>query len=448
MKKIVSLLMALLLVLGLAACAGTGAATSAAGNNESTAPAAAETTAKPAEDVTISFYGRFDPQGADVESAYFLKKVEEFNNADNGIKVETVFVPQEKDYIDRISTDMASGDFPSVFMEYGGSRILDYADADLLLDLKPYYDADQNWYNSIGETYWKPVLIDGHDGIYGTPFGAYVICLVYNQKYLDQFNLEVPKTWEDVMKASAVLKENGIQPFLVGETDNYRFGHLFSNLAITAYGKEAEKIGSREIGYDSEEAKKIYNLMVDAYSKGYFGDNILSVNASQERAYMGEGKSAFMWDLTSRIYWLENTKELNDQNLHITYFPAVNPEYSQWAQGGASQAWYVTNQGTEAETEAAVTFLKYITSTDFISGLAGETNATYAVKSESSSDIYIYKEVAEIMANTKVAIQELQNFDSQPGAIAIVRDSLQSIALGASADEVAKSITDGFADLK
>lgn len=427
MKKILLLSMILLLSLGLFA----------GGSSETASD----------KDVTISFYGRFDPQGSDVESKYFLEKVEEFNNEDNGINVEMVFLPQEQDYLNRLSTDMASGNFPSVFMEYGGSRIIDYMDANLLLDLTKYFEADPDWYNSVGKSYWKTVTVEGYDGTYGVPFGAYLICLVYNQKYLDDYGLEVPTTWDELMDASAVLKKNGIQPFMVGEKDTYRFGHLFSNLAITKYGEDAIKIGTREIPYDSKEAIEIYELMIEAFEAGYFGDNILSVNSSEERAYNGAGESAFMWDLTSRIYWLEDTKELNAGNLKITHFPAVNPEYQTWAQGGASQSWYVTNQGSEEEVEASVKFLQYITGQDFISGLAAKTNATYAINTESSSDIYIYQEVADVMANTEMTIQELQNFDAEPGAINIVRDALQEIALGATAEEIGKMISDGFADL-
>ena len=427
-KKVLLILVSMLLVFSLAA----------RGTDES----------KPGKDVTISFYGRFDPQGSDVESKYFLEKVKEFNNEANGINVEMVFLPQEQDYLNRLSTDMASGNFPSVFMEYGGSRIIDYMDANLLLDLSKSFKEDPNWYNSVGETYWQTVKIDGYDGIYGVPFGAYIICLVYNQKYLNDYNLAVPTTWKELMDASAVLMKNGIQPFIVGENHNYRFGHLFSNLAITKYGEEAIKIGKREIAYDSKEAIEIYQMMIDAYEAGYFGKNILSVNSSEERAFHGEGRSAFMWDLTSRIYWLEDTKELNAGNLKITHFPAVNSKFNTWAQGGASQAWYVTNKGSDAEVDASVTFLKYITSQEFISGLAAKTNATYAINTDSSSDIYIYQDVADVMANTKMAIQELQNFDLNPGAVNIVRDALQEIALGATAVEIGKMITDGFASLE
>lgn len=38
------------------------------------------------------------------------------------------------------------------------------------------------------------------------------------------------------MDACAKLKENGVQPFDMGEKDDYRFGHLHSVLNYKTYG--------------------------------------------------------------------------------------------------------------------------------------------------------------------------------------------------------------------
>ena len=81
--------------------------------------------------------------------AYYEEKIQEFNDSGKGITVELTNITTEADYIDRLSTDFASGDIPNVFMEYGGARCLDYMEAGALLNLEPYLDADPDWYNSI-----------------------------------------------------------------------------------------------------------------------------------------------------------------------------------------------------------------------------------------------------------------------------------------------------------
>lgn len=465
MKKTIALLLALVMLLALTACKTDLADSTTTDKPAETATTAPETTTdsdSTSEDtssgskdvVKIRFAAKEDPAGSNAEAAYFIEKVNEFNAADNGIEVEMIFIASEADYLNRLATDVASGDCPNIFVEYGGSRVLDYLKAGMLLDFTEYYEADPDWYNSVYPTMWTPCVFDsyGFDGIYGIPFAAYEVVLVYNQKYLDQCGLEVPTTWDELMHSCEVLKENGIQPFKVGEGDNYRFGHLFSNLAITKYGPEiAEKIGSREIGYDSDEAKAIYELMIDAYSKGYLGENVLAGTGSEERAFMGAGDMAFTYDLTTRIYWMDGTDEMNAGNLHVTTFPAVSEEYKGWCQGGASQAMYISTQNASQEQiDASMTFLKYITGSEFMAGLVNATNSPYAIAAESTNKdrCYIYDEIDEVITQIVGTVPELQNFDSEASGVTIVRNALSTIVQGATADDIAKTITDGYADIE
>lgn len=467
MKKLVALLLALVMVFALAACKTDlqDTTTTAPKTEETTAPAAETPAETPAEAsdasdssskdvVKIRFAAKEDPAGSNAEAAYFIEKVNEFNAADNGIEVEMIFIASEADYLNRLATDVAAGDCPNIFVEYGGSRVLDYLQAGMLLDMTEYYEEDPDWYNSVYPTMWTPCVFDsyGYDGIYGIPFACYQVVLVYNQKYLDQCGLEVPTTWDELMHCCEVLQENGIQPFKIGEGDNYRFGHLFSNLAITKYGPEvAEQIGSREIGYDSEEAKSIYQMIIDAYSKGYLGENVLSASGSEERAFMGAGDMCFTYDLTTRIYWMDGSDEMNAGNLHVTPFPAVNEEYAGWCQGGASQAMYISTQNaTDEQIEASITFLKYITGSEFMGGLMEATNSPYAISAPvtNTDRCYIYDEIDSVIEEIVGTVPELQNFDSEASGVTIVRNALSTIVQGATADDVAKAIIDGYEDIE
>lgn len=107
--------------------------------------------------ITVKFYQKLNPEGGDAESDYFKKKIEEWNAEDNGITIEPVFISVENDYFDRLSTDMASGDAPDVFMQYGGSSCLDYVESGAVLNLTPYLDYDQDWYNGFVSANWAPV---------------------------------------------------------------------------------------------------------------------------------------------------------------------------------------------------------------------------------------------------------------------------------------------------
>ena len=92
------------------------------------------------DDVKLKLYASLSDNALD----YYNEKIDEFNNMDNGITVEITNINTEADYLDKLSTDFASGETPNVFMEYGGARCLDYIAAAALVNLPPYLEADQD----------------------------------------------------------------------------------------------------------------------------------------------------------------------------------------------------------------------------------------------------------------------------------------------------------------
>ena len=181
---------------------------------------------------------------------YAQEKINEFNEIDNGITIEITNINTESNCLDRLSTDFVSGDTPNVFMEYGGARCLDYIEAGTLLNLQPYLEADEEWYGNIMESCWEPAHFEdyGYEGLYCIPYSNYQVVLYYNKDILEENNVEVPTTWDELLAACETLKGNGVQPFIVGEKDNFRFGHLHTILSLKAYGADiGKKLGNREV---------------------------------------------------------------------------------------------------------------------------------------------------------------------------------------------------------
>lgn len=135
-------------------------------------------------------------------------------------------------------------------LEYGGARCLDYIEAGTLLNLQPYLEADEEWYGNIMESCWEPAHFEdyGYEGLYCIPYSNYQVVLYYNKDILEENNVEVPTTWDELLAACETLKGNGVQPFIVGEKDNFRFGHLHTILSLKAYGADiGKKLGNREV---------------------------------------------------------------------------------------------------------------------------------------------------------------------------------------------------------
>ncbi len=379
---------------------------------------------------------------------YAQEKINEFNEMDNGITVEITNINTESNYLDRLSTDFASGDTPNVFMEYGGARCLDYIEAGTLLNLQPYLEADEEWYGNIMESCWEPAHFEdyGYEGLYCIPYSNYQVVLYYNKDILEENNVEVPTTWDELLAACETLKGNGVQPFIVGEKDNFRFGHLHTILSLKSYGADiGKKLGNREVAYDGEEMLKIYEMMKELIDKGYLGDNLLSTDAVQENSYFTDGKAAFQfsgsWCASSIA---DSGSELyTNKTIGVTRFPSVNEEFAKVDMGGPNDSFFVsTLNKSDEEIAASVVLLKYITSKDFCNGIMQVSPNTLSIKTDVQSDNYLLDEIAAIIADTEASKSDLQTYDSQAHMINTVRAALQGLAMGNTPEEVGAEIID------
>ncbi len=401
------------------------------------------------DDVVITVATRYSNDNPDEN--FYRQKVEEFNALDNGITVEMDNISTEADYLDKLRTSFANGDTPNVFLEYGGSRALDYLEADALLDLKPYLmENDGEWYNSFYESMWGQSVYEGYDGIYALPFKSYIVVLFYNKDIFEEAGLKPPVTIDEMLKDCAKFQEMGYLPFQAGEKDNYRFGHFNNNLIIKTLGVEAvDKLAGRELAYDSDEMKATYQIMADMVEKGYFGENILDTDSPTENETFKSGKVAMKWDGS---WFVANDLYGTDFYDHVgaVAFPYGDESCADYAQGGASDLFFVSKLNkSEEEIAASVEFAKYITSPQYYQQLDEVAQTVVPVKfekSENFSENPLLDEVIAVQAALTDVRTDVQNYDPASHMLDTVRSSLQGLAMGDSADQCAQNIMDRMAE--
>lgn len=428
-----------LLALGMAAVMTAGVLTGC-GKGDSSSETKADN-----ENITITVASRYSTDVEDEE--YYRKKVEEFNKLDNGITVEMDNIATEADYLDKLRTSFANGDTPNVFLEYGGSRCLDYLESDALVDLKPYLkENNSEWYNTFYDSLWNQTTYDGYDGIYAVPFKSYMVLLYYNKDLFAQAELEPPKTIDEMLSACEKFKSMDIQPFQVGEKDNYRFGHFNNNLIIKTLGVDAvDKLASRDLAYDSKEMLGTYQTIADMVDKGYFGESILDMDSQMENSVFKEGNVAMHWDGT----WFIPNELFGDDfynHVGVVAFPYEDEACRDYAQGGSSDMFYVSKLNkSDEEIEASVEFLKFISSPEYYQGLDEVAQTIVPVKFEKtdkSPENPLLDDAIKIQASVTDMRTDVQNYDPESHMIDTVRSSLQGLAMGNSPEECGKAIVD------
>ncbi len=78
--------------------------------------------------------------------------------------------------------------------------------------------------------------LTGEDAITGIPYAANADGIMYNRTLFEEQNLEVPKTWDELMDTAQKLQDAGITPFYLTYKDDWTTNLLFNALAPNIAG--------------------------------------------------------------------------------------------------------------------------------------------------------------------------------------------------------------------
>ena len=446
-KKFLILLLVAMIMVSVAACGNNNADSNQdeANNSENTNNTANndEGNDEEKESITINVSTRF---GTDVpDEVYYRDQVESFSEMDNGIIVEMDNIPTESDYLDKLRTSFASGDSPNAFIEYGGSRTLDYIESDALVNFQPYFDEDPDWYSTFYPSTFGDLIYEGYEGVWGTPFKAYAVSLYYNKDIFEAQGLTPPASWDDLLDVCESLKEAGINPFQAGEKDVWRFGHLHNNIVVKTLGREGvEALAERTLAYDSEVMIGTYQKIIDLYENGYLGTDVLNTDYNTEKSVFAAGECAMRWDGSWYISEIFGTD--NYENVGAVAFPYINEEYADQAQGGASDMWFASKlKKSDEEIAASIEFLKYITSQEYTAGNNEVASVLYPIDftpTAATPENPLLDEVKDLVAGYSQMSTDIQNIDPESHMLDTVRNALQGLAMGNSAEECAAQIVE------
>lgn len=228
-KKILSVLLALALALGLAACSSTETPAASAdpaetsGTEESPAASAgAESPAASGEAMTFTWWGS-DTRHEATEQAVNLYTEQ------TGVQIDIEYSAWDG-YWERMAVLAASNAMPDVF-QMDAAYINTYIENGQLADLTEMLDLSSIMDESEIENY----KVDGK--LYGAPVGANGTGFVYSKTMLEEYGIPEPTegwTWDDMLawaRDAATKLPDGVYPI----TDGYSYESM-QNYVETNYG--------------------------------------------------------------------------------------------------------------------------------------------------------------------------------------------------------------------
>jgi raffinose/stachyose/melibiose transport system substrate-binding protein len=370
---------------------------------------------------------------------------DEYMAANPNVNIE-ITVLENDAFKQRLTTVMQSGEPPDIFQSWGGGVLYEYAAAGLVRDLTDDL-AQDGWGASFGQAGLNLYANDGRN--YGMPWSLGMVGFWYNKDLFAQAGIETPpETWDEFLADVQLLKDAGITPITVGESEKWPGHFYWVYLAIRMGGKAAFDAAYGRTGSFADppfvEAGEKLKQLIDLEP---FQTDFLGQTYPDARVLMANGQAAMeLMGQWSPGVLESDAEDVEALQAYLDFFPFPVVE------GGAGDPSDVLGGGdgfaigVNAPQEA-VDFVRFLTSLETQTELTAEGVTVPPVIQGAETAIAnpLIQEVAGYLA----AANYFQLYYDQflpPAVGAAVNDAVQGLFAGTlSPEEVAQAIEDSAA---
>lgn len=311
----------------LAGCSSSGNAASSASAQVSAS--SAEAASSEAEPITLSV-----STNAVGDQATILKSIaDDFHKANPNITIN--FTAPGSDYENVMKVKMASNQMPDVFATHGWAKA---RYGNYLADLK-----GESWASKINSSI-KSFITDDSGKVYVLPMDMDVTGINYNVDILKQYNISVPKTWDDFLAACETIKtksSGSVTPIHIGGGDSWTQGQYFDFFAPAALITPATNYKSqlKDGSFNWRKFDVLPQNLLNLWKKGYLNKDYLTSKYEDSATQMAKGKVAFTFYGPS--FESEVLKVNANANIGMMPIPAMSSDDKPSFAGGEKTTWGV-----------------------------------------------------------------------------------------------------------
>lgn len=337
MKKLIALVLALMMALGMAACApaeqdSTNNTTQGSGN-ETTQDQGGEQTQ--ASEVEIWYYWETVKHQ---EALNYL--IEQYNEAHSDVVVTAKYVPFA-DFKKQLSIGATADELPDLVIIDSPDHA-SYATMGIFADLTGRFDTSTYYDGPVASC-----TIDGK--LYGVPADVNCLGLFYNKDMLEEAGLEVPTTWDELKAAAVALTKDNVTGLafcsLPNEEGTFNFAPWLWSTGATSYD------------INNENGIRALTFVKDLVDSGAMSKECINWTQGDVMNQFISGNVAMMINGPWQIPTMR--AEAPDLNWDV----ALIPKDSQFASVIGGENFAVIAGGNE---EGALAFLEYLTAKEQI----------------------------------------------------------------------------------
>ncbi|MFS0634897.1 extracellular solute-binding protein [Mesobacillus foraminis] len=352
-------------------------------------------TASEKDVVELRFFHRWPNQP---KKQYFEKAVKEFEEQHPNIKIKTEAVLNDS-YKEKIRVVLGSSNPPDVFFSWSGEFAYNFARSGQSLDLTDYVKEDTEWSDEFIQSQFKPFTLDGK--IYGIPWSTDGKAFFYNKKIFDELDLEVPKTWSDLLAASDKIKEAGYTPIGFGSKAPWTISHYIGSLNQLMVPQDVinEDYDRKNPEGDFSHPGYVKALEKFMELEPYFNKGVNSVDHEYSRELFKSGKAAIGFFQLAEIGLIEPTLK---ENLGVFNIPGIEGgEGNPNSITGAPEGIMISSK--TKHPKEAMEFVKFLTSKEKGIEQLTEVSEYSAVKGTTNEEnaSKLQQEAIDLIANAE-----------------------------------------------
>jgi hypothetical protein len=270
--------------------------------------------------VTIRFAHGWSQSGDTAVAAEFVTKFAN-EHKDSVNLVEEVVAGDEM--LTKIKVDIAGNNLPDAWMYWGSMADSgNLIKSGLLADMSEYFEESEKTKRSD----YPEVMFDSfrfNDKIYGIPTESYMGYWFCNKELFEKYNLEYPKTYEELLEVSKVFNENGIVPLAMGSKAGNP-AHFFVSELFCQYDGAVDNFAklTNDWKIDNENFRKVIDLIADMKKNNVFpADTVANGDWGPSFALYNEEKAAMVYTMTWQLNSLKPEIEAKSVQIDVPKMP-------------------------------------------------------------------------------------------------------------------------------
>lgn len=283
MKKALSLLLAGIMVLSTAGCAGSASSSIASESTKSASSTVSE------EPVKLTICSADNTFGLSTDPDLQQAVVDMLNEKAN-VELEAI-IPPISSYNEKLETMMAGGDTPDIFsISQAMTRLPNYVAREQVMELDNLIAGSEKL-SAIDSEYYNALAIDGK--VYDIPYYyPRVKCLFLRKDIMEKYDIQLSTTptTEEFLTEMGKLKGTGIIPFSFPKwIDNMQF---FMNSFGAYAGIYKNSDGVYVDGMQEPQMADALEYIRELYTSGVMDQEFITTENNTMREYVYSGKAA------------------------------------------------------------------------------------------------------------------------------------------------------------